>query len=97
MERVLHYCKAYTISEFRRYRSWADKAVEPVETPDTSRVDAGLEPILFLQADLRVSDGILTDDHIVFADVTPDWEVFCRDQLKFALPVWCDGPPTSED
>jgi hypothetical protein len=94
---MVHYCKAYPISALRQYQRWADTAVEPPVTTDTSTTGSAVEPILFMHADLTVTDGVLMDECTVFAAVTPDWEAFCRDRLGFSLPEWCDGTATAAD
>jgi hypothetical protein len=88
------YCKAYPIGEFRRYARWSEKAVakppEPIEAaPAEAASEEPEEPYLFLQENLTVTDGVMLDEYVVFDDVTPEWEAFCREQLQFEVPAWC--------
>jgi hypothetical protein len=87
------YCKAYPIGRFREFAAWRERAENArpekqetggatVEAPRTL-TDADW---LYLQENLVVTDGIHLDQYVIFEDVTPAWERFCRDTLQF------DGP-----
>jgi hypothetical protein len=43
---------------------------------------------LYLQENYVVTDGIFIDEDIIFDDVTPEWKDFCKNALKFAVPVY---------
>src|SRR5689334_8968947 len=87
------YCKAYSISRFEEYPKWTEKPVEKKSEPEPPRPpQEGQEPeppmerYLFLQENLVVTDGIFLDEDIVFDDITPEWEEFCHNTLKFEIP-----------
>jgi hypothetical protein len=98
------YCKAYPISQLREYSNWTEntqnlrkeereidgKKVEvPRELTDTD--------FFYLQEDFVVTDDIFIDEHIVFADVTPEWIDFCKNTLKFEVPVYESIAPPAPD
>ena len=45
---------------------------------------------MFLHEDLTVSRSCFDQDDIVFDAASPEWEAFCRDVLKFDVPVWSE-------
>jgi hypothetical protein len=84
------YCKAYPIARFREFPAWREHAgnTRPEKAQgrdaETPRVlnDADC---LYLQENLVVTDGIHRDRYVVFDEITPEWEAFCRDQLQFEV------------
>lgn len=69
------YCKAFSATTLRQFPGW------PASDPQ-----AELPEYLFLHEDLRVTGSIFTDEQVVFSEITPEWEGFCHDVLKFAVP-----------
>ncbi len=83
------YCKAYSMSEFRRYPGWHGEPLAKHDEAGGSPPEAAdEEPYLFLQENLVVTDGIFLDENIVFDNVTPEWERFCKEELQFEVPDW---------
>ena len=89
------YCKAYPITRFRENKGWSEK-VENVRKE--KRIVDGREveedrqltdkDYLYLQENYVVTDGIFLDENIIFDDVTPEWIDFCKNILKFEIPVY---------
>jgi hypothetical protein len=79
------YCKAYPIERFREFGGWIEKM--------PCAADPELEDgrYLFLQENLVVTDGIFIDEKVVFDQVTPEWEAFCKDKLGFEVPDFCSS------
>lgn len=88
------YCKAYSIGKLREFKDWSEKpenarkekkessdGKEPEETRVLTDAD-----YLYLQENYMVTDGIYKDQNIIFDQVTPEWEIFCREVLKFEIP-----------
>jgi len=75
------YCKAYLSSQFERFPGWRVKSA--VVRQDGTDAE---EPYFFLQENLVVTDGIFIDEQVVFDQVTPEWERFCREDLQFEVP-----------
>jgi hypothetical protein len=79
-----NYCKAYPLHRFREFNGWQEK-----EQPAPGDKEQGTEDrqdFLFLQENLVVTQGIFLDEGIVFDAITPNWERFCADVLKFEVP-----------
>ncbi|HEX2268323.1 MAG TPA: hypothetical protein VHH35_02240 [Pyrinomonadaceae bacterium] len=96
------YCKAYPISRFREYKNWSENTQnlrKEVREIDGQKVEVQRElsdsDFFYLQEDLVVTDDIFIDENIVFADVTPEWIEFCKNTLKFEVPVYETAAATS--
>lgn len=75
------YCKLYQLGELRKFPGWADAAA-PEER------DMADDASVFLCDELTVllSPVGKDKDKRIFTLVTPEWEDFCTDTLKFAIP-----------
>jgi hypothetical protein len=89
------YCKAYLVRDLRTYPHWKERA-ENVR-PSAREVDGGKpqairtltdDDFLFVQEDYTVTDGIFLNEHVIFDEVTREWQVFCGETLKFEIPVY---------
>jgi hypothetical protein len=95
MAKMGKYCKAYPIQRFREAQVWTEntdnlrKVKQQVDGADEWVVRQLTEnDFLYLQENFQVTDGIFIDENIVFAEVTPEWIEFCKDTLKFEVPVY---------
>ena len=89
------YCKAYPVERFAEFPGWGKKnspAVAENQTPDE-------EPAkyLYLHQDYTVTDGIFSGENVVYEDLTPEWIEFCKNVLKFEVPVYESAPAPAED
>jgi len=89
------YCKAYPITRFRDYPEWTEKAEnarKEVNVVDGEEIEVDRvltnEDHLYLQENYVVTDGIFKDENIIFDNVTPEWIDFCKNTLKFQIPVY---------
>lgn len=87
------YCKAYPIAKFREYTGWTEKTEnvrKDKKIVDGKEVELERQLTdddhLFLQENYVVTDGVFKDENIIFDAVTPEWENFCRQELKFEIP-----------
>ena len=87
------YCKAYAVGELREFSGWSEntmntrKVVETVKGKEIERPRILTdEDYLFLQENFTVTDGIFLDENIIYDNVTPEWEQFCKQRLKFEVP-----------
>jgi hypothetical protein len=73
------YCKAYYIKDFRQFDGWTEKQgeSEPALTDD----DIG-----YLWDDFIVVKSPILSGGVIFDDVTPAWQDFCQNVLKFEIP-----------
>jgi hypothetical protein len=89
MSKMGRYCKAYPISRFREYQRWAEKTENfQIEKEASGDGQASEKSHLYLQENYVVTDGIFIDESIIFDDVTPEWMDFCKNTLKFEVPVY---------
>jgi hypothetical protein len=82
MANLGRYCKAYIVSELRRFPGW-------LEAPTGDGQARADDAIVFVQEDLSVTDGLAVDEQIVYRSGDPAWSQFCRETLAFELPAWC--------
>ncbi len=95
MSKMGKYCKAYPITSLREYKGWTEKSENArkehkVNGGEEVEVERQLtdKDHLYLQETYVVTDGIFVDEHIIFDDVTPEWKDFCKNTLKFEVPVY---------
>lgn len=87
------YCKAYYVLDLKKFPGWEKHARNIKKEMQESGADAPSEAqrelrdddYLFLQENLLVTDGIFKDENIIFQEVTPEWEDFCRKELQFRV------------
>jgi hypothetical protein len=82
------YCKAYLLSDLRRFPAWpvdAGGVNSKGAGGDGAETSAG-EEIVYLHQDFTVTQSIWHGEDVVFAEVTPEWKEFCSDVLKFKVP-----------
>ncbi len=97
------YCKAYRLGDLRKFPGWTEKAEnarkEKVER-DGQEVEVPREltddVYVYLHESLVVTDGIFENENVIFDNVTPEWEAFCREELKFQVPDWVTAAAASE-
>jgi hypothetical protein len=87
------YCKAYHVRSFRAYPNWtenSDNLRKTKENVDGKEVEVPRQltddDVLYLQENFIVTDGIFLDQNIVFDNLTPEWQEFCTETLRFELP-----------
>ena len=87
------YCKAYPVSRFREFDGWNENLQnlrKEQRQVDGNEVEAVRElkenDHFYLQENLVVTDGIFLDENVIFDAVTPAWEDFCKNNLKFEVP-----------
>jgi hypothetical protein len=101
------YCKAYPLKQLREFPGWIERAeharpdAQPEALPtgspgqDTPRTLTD-DDVLYVQENYVVTDGIFKDEHIIFDQVTPEWQRFCHDVLKFEIPVYASGTGSAQ-
>lgn len=101
MAEMGRYCKAYYARDFRAFPGWSENVSalragkQEVDGKEVEVARTGLndEDILYLQENFVVTDGIFKDENVVFDQVTPEWEAFCTDTLKFEIPDYAREEP----
>jgi len=90
MKRIGMYCKAYTLSQLRQFAGW----IENPQSLETKKVPADSDEIpenrilrdhdlVYLQENYVVTEDIFIDEDVIFGNVTPEWQDFCRGVLMF--------------
>jgi len=78
MKNMGMYCKAYTLSQLRQFPGW----IESPQSPETKQASAD-DDLVYVQENYVVTQDIFIDENVVFNNVTPEWQEFCRGVLKF--------------
>ena len=73
------YCKAYHLGDFRQFSEWS----EPQAEEDAPLND---ETICYLWDDFVVVRSPVKDQGVLFDAVTPAWQEFCTQTLRFEIP-----------
>jgi len=73
------YCKAYHLKDLRQFGGWAEKHEEEgSELTDDS--------IVYLWDDFTVVKSPVQSKGVLFDEITPEWQDFCKTILKFEIP-----------
>lgn len=90
MAKMGSYCKAYTVNRFRAFSGWTENLEnirKEKKEVDGKEVELARslsdDDILYLQENYVVTDGIFSDEGIIFSDITDEWIDFCKSDLKF--------------
>lgn len=78
------YQKAYPLKTLRRFAGWREKPASGSAPPLAD------DSIVFVQQDLTVTSDCFDPEQVIFDEVSPKWEAFCRDELEFKVPDWED-------
>jgi len=74
------YCKAYHIKDLRNFSGWTEKYAE--NEPELSDDD-----VVYLWDDCSVvRSPVIPDKGLIFEGVSLEWQSFCKETLKFAIP-----------
>jgi hypothetical protein len=75
------YCKSYPLGELRAFPGWSAGAKEEErEMTDETSV------FLCDEFTVLISPVGKDKDKLIFSDVTPEWQEFCTETLKFKIP-----------
>ena len=83
------YCRAYPLSQLRKFPGWVERIDEARRV--RKEIDGEIveeartltdEDYVYLQMDYTVTDGIFVNENVIFNDVTPEWIEFCQNVLK---------------
>lgn len=96
MNKMGKYCKAYMIPRFREFSGWTESS-ENARKENGSPRQLTDDDFLYLQENFVVTDGIFLDENVIFANVTPEWINFCKNELQFEVPSYTtDSSPKTE-
>jgi hypothetical protein len=89
------YCKAYPVERFQEFPGWGKKNASDVAEKTEANGEETAK-YLYLHQDYTVTDGIFTGENVIYDDLTPEWVEFCKNVLKFEVPVYESTPPAEE-
>jgi hypothetical protein len=73
------YYKAYKLGDLRQFSHWA-------ECIQTNREELPDDTICYLSDDFTVAQSPFSNADPLFKTVTPEWQEFCKNHLKFEIP-----------
>ena len=89
------YCKAYQIERFRQFGDWTanvQNARTEVKEVDGAEIETVRELTdqdhLYLHENFVVTDGVFLDENIIFDNVNHEWIEYCKNELRFEIPVY---------
>ncbi|HEX5732138.1 MAG TPA: hypothetical protein VF131_04815 [Blastocatellia bacterium] len=95
MARMGRYCKAYALQDLRAFEGWTENsqnARKEKKQMDGKEVEIQREladdSYVYLQENFVVTDGIFIDENILFDNTSPEWVDFCKNSLKFEVPLY---------
>ncbi|MGG6293703.1 hypothetical protein ACQ4M4_04705 [Leptolyngbya sp. AN02str] len=87
------YCKAYLLKQLRQFDQWAEqvrstRSDQQGLDEQTGAVSQEMtdDDILYLQENYVVTHGVFLNEDPVFDCVSPEWIIFCKEVLNFAVP-----------
>ena len=76
---IRKYCKAYYLKDLRQWGFWAEKR----EEGESELTD---EDVVYLWDDFVVVRSPVLPGGVIFDQVTPQWQEFCKTTLGFEIP-----------
>ncbi len=74
------YCKAYHLKDLRQFHNWTEKHEENEE-------ELSDDSVVYLWDDFTVvRSPVIPDKGLLFNEITPEWQAFCQEVLKFEIP-----------
>jgi hypothetical protein len=71
------YCKAYHLKDLRQFSAWIEHHAELAD-----------DTIVYLWDDFTVvKSPVLAEQQMLWTDVTPEWQTFCKETLQFEIPA----------
>jgi hypothetical protein len=80
------YCKAYLLGQLRKYEQWREERHGWIDEEHPVGQPLSDELVVLVHDDFTVTTGIARNENVLYRDVTPQWESFCREQLEFSIP-----------
>lgn len=92
MSKMGKYCKAFMLPRFREFPGWTENSLNLKRAGNSPSTDSSApltdSDFLYLQENFTVTDGVFIDENVIFANVTPEWIDFCKNQLGFEVPTY---------
>jgi hypothetical protein len=76
---IRKYCKAYYLKDLRQFSGWTEKREE-------NQSELSDESVVYLWDDFVVVRSPVLPGGVLFDQVTPEWQDFCKTTLGFEIP-----------
>ncbi|HET8844147.1 MAG TPA: hypothetical protein VFN35_21955 [Ktedonobacteraceae bacterium] len=74
------YCKAYHLKDLRQFSAWTEKRSEQEQ-------ELSDDDVVYLWDDFTVvRSPVIPDKGLIFDEITPEWQSFCKQVLAFEIP-----------
>ena len=87
MKRMGMYCKAYQLSQLRQFAGWSENSQGPAAKQASPQIEENKilsdDDLVYVQENYFVTEDLFIDEGIIFNNVTPEWQDFCRGVLMF--------------
>lgn len=87
MKRMGMYCKAYRLSQLRQFAGWIENPQSLETKPASDEISENRilsdDDLVYVQENHVVTEDIFIDEDVIFNNVTPEWQDFCRGVLMF--------------
>lgn len=85
------YCKAYYLAQLRKFGGWSESRIHWNEESAASGGNPEAAPladedVVYLHQDFTVTKSMWHDESVIFNQVTPEWEEFCKRELQLVIP-----------
>jgi hypothetical protein len=86
------YCKAYHLSDLRKFAGWSEGRINWKEKKDEPGDDGAFPDakVVFIHQDFTVTESVWPNENVIFNQVSADWRGFCADELAFKVPTDLD-------
>lgn len=92
------YARAFRLGDLRRFEMWKENPLHPIgtassqpdeaaATDDTTTEGLTDDEIVYLHQDFTVTKSMWHGEDVIFDEVTPTWQVYCEEALKFTIPA----------
>jgi hypothetical protein len=80
MANIGRYCKAYLLSNIRRYPEWKNGNASALAD----------DSIVYVQENYSVTEDVFIDEKVIFDGADDTWKKFCTNELQFSIPDYVD-------
>ena len=89
------YCKAYHLSDLRKFPSWSESRINWKENKDANKekgsddsdsASFADDKVVFIHQDFTVTEGVYQNENVIFNQAGEEWKQFCSASLGFKVP-----------
>jgi len=87
MPQMSRYCKAFPIDVLKKFGDWTESLGPAVGHSSSTQDDINMDNYVFVHDTYKVTRGILSDQDVVYDEVSMAWIEFCKKDLQFSIPT----------